>query len=403
MTMVNDVVNLKVNQVKSSGYSSNRSKKTEDNSFQNVLDKTTSEKEKPIKENSAEKEPIKEQEEKPTTEKVQEDSVESKISDSEKAQVIQNILPLETIQPVLQIDTDKVTQMATEKLDTTEQKADVVNSVGNEQLDLAKEGVTIQTSKQEQSNFMNPYQEEPVQEPFHLESKQVKKNEVTFGNLEKQETKIMTSDSIGNLKEGQGVTLDNHFIASKVRMDSEQAMDTKSEQTIDLSNSVHMLNKVEQPQLNTLVPVSDLQKQQEIVLTNPVEMNQKLSEAMVKKILKDTNEFELQLEPANLGKLTIKVVYEAGKTAISIACTNPKSLEALAQQSKEIASIMEQKLGEPTVVIVDNKENMDYLQQERQHQNQKNQQQENNAQNHQTKQDEKNSANFLQQLRLGLM
>lgn len=61
-------------------------------------------------------------------------------------------------------------------------------------------------------------------------------------------------------------------------------------------------------------------------------------------------ELIIELEPASLGKLTIKMVYEGSRAAVSILASNPRTLELLSQKASEIASILEEKTGQETVI-----------------------------------------------------
>ena len=110
----------------------------------------------------------------------------------------------------------------------------------------------------------------------------------------------------------------------------------------------------------------------------------------------------MELEPANLGKLTIKLVYEAGKAAVSIMATNPKTLEILNQKAAEIASILEEKTGQQTVIYTHESQqgSEEQLNQEH-HSRQDREAEEERRQN----QDGKGSfsESFVQQLRLGLV
>ncbi len=67
-------------------------------------------------------------------------------------------------------------------------------------------------------------------------------------------------------------------------------------------------------------------------------------------LLQKKGELTVELEPASLGKLTIKVVYEAGRASVSIAAANPKTLEMLNEKAGELAGILEEKTGQTTIV-----------------------------------------------------
>lgn len=131
------------------------------------------------------------------------------------------------------------------------------------------------------------------------------------------------------------------------------------------------------------------------------DMTQDISEKMLQNMREGVREFEIQLEPANLGKLAIKVSYEAGKAAISIVCSSAKTLEAMSQNARTIGDIIEARLGTETAIVVDQAE-PDYLEQSNQ-QNQEQAQQQNNQAKKQSETESAEQIDFLQQLRLGLL
>ena len=58
----------------------------------------------------------------------------------------------------------------------------------------------------------------------------------------------------------------------------------------------------------------------------------------------------MELEPANLGKLTIRLVYEGDRASLSIMASNPRTLDMLSQKASEIAAILEEKTGQETII-----------------------------------------------------
>lgn len=132
---------------------------------------------------------------------------------------------------------------------------------------------------------------------------------------------------------------------------------------------------------------------------NPQELMDQLLEQLKAKASLGNQEFEIHLQPENLGKLAIKVAYTLEKVSISIVCTNERTMELLSSGAKNIAQIMEETLGSPTTVIVDQEEN-NYLEQYNNQQNSRQQQEQEQKEKKDTKD---NHQDFLQQLRLGLI
>lgn len=113
------------------------------------------------------------------------------------------------------------------------------------------------------------------------------------------------------------------------------------------------------------------------------------------KISEKKGKLELSLEPERLGKLTIRLEYEKGKTEVTIFSTSAKTLEILSKEARHLAQILEEKTGNPTVIYTpdqtENRQNMD----------QDTGQGRNDRQEHR-EQRQKQDDSFAQQLRLGL-
>ena len=113
------------------------------------------------------------------------------------------------------------------------------------------------------------------------------------------------------------------------------------------------------------------------------------------KISEKKGKLELSLEPERLGKLTIRLEYEKGKTEVTIFSTSAKTLEILSKEAGHLAQILEEKTGTPTVIYTpeqtENRQNMD---QDTSHGR--------NGRQDQKEQRQKQDDSFAQQLRLGL-
>ncbi len=111
-------------------------------------------------------------------------------------------------------------------------------------------------------------------------------------------------------------------------------------------------------------------------------------------------DFVIQLNPENLGLLTIKASFEDGKSIVSIICSDLKALDAVQRGADDLALILQNKTGQETQVILESPKS-DYLDnQSEHHDNNNGQNQQNEDQN---KNETENSQEFLQYLRLGLM
>lgn len=173
----------------------------------------------------------------------------------------------------------------------------------------------------------------------------------------------------------------------------------KTDILVDNSTQVHRT----MPKEPNARIVHDVQPQANVKLAagSQEELLQKLSDQILLKTMANQKEFEVQLEPANLGKMAIKVAYGLTGTTISIECTSQKTLDMLSQGVKNVAYIMESHLGTPTTVYVE-QDVKDYLNQREQQQGQQQGQQQ-QKQDQDNKSDRDTTIDFLQQLRLGLI
>lgn len=133
-----------------------------------------------------------------------------------------------------------------------------------------------------------------------------------------------------------------------------------------------------------------------------------VSDYLNQNVLKGTKELELQLNPKELGKLSIRIASEDGKTQVTILCSNSKTLKALSESAGEIGRIMENNLGTPTNIVTEYKEEAG--------QGYSNESQDNNSNqdwnggsgdgtgsNRHSEKRNQDRGSFIQQLRLGLV
>ncbi len=146
-------------------------------------------------------------------------------------------------------------------------------------------------------------------------------------------------------------------------------------------------------------------KPQEVVtvqVPHAEELPDKVTEQLLSKMEEGVQEFEIHIEPENLGKIAVKVLYEDGQATVSIFCTEKKALDLLGNNVRDIGNIIERNLGGETKIFVEKQEN-DYLDQNRD-ENQQGKQEEQKQQKEQNKkEDAEDAEQFLQKLRLGLM
>ncbi len=135
--------------------------------------------------------------------------------------------------------------------------------------------------------------------------------------------------------------------------------------------------------------------------TSESRLPQDLGKTLAAKLPGNGRELVIELEPAALGKLTIKLAYEGGRAAVSILASNPRTLELLNQRASEIAAILEEKTGQDTIIYTHAPQQQSQGEEEQQsrgggRQDQGQEQQRHHENQHQTE-------SFAQQLRLGLI
>lgn len=136
---------------------------------------------------------------------------------------------------------------------------------------------------------------------------------------------------------------------------------------------------------------------------NDPEMTQKLADKMLTKFSQNQNEFEIQLTPKELGKITIKLMMENGQAHISMFAENAKTMNLLAEKARELGAIIQQHTGNQTNVEVVDQKTM-----ENQNQNKEQKgdgfarQQQEQQRQHQERLRQEQSRDFVQQMRLGL-
>ena len=153
-------------------------------------------------------------------------------------------------------------------------------------------------------------------------------------------------------------------------------------------------------------PVRNIQEEipQEVTkvhVAQPEELPDKLTDQILGKMQEGVDSFEIEIEPANLGKIAVKIQYQDGQATVSIFCTEKKALEVLGDRAREIGVIIDKNLGGETKIIVE-KQEADYLNRNSDENQQGRQdEREQKKENHQ-KQEADDPEQFLQKLRLGL-
>ena len=86
------------------------------------------------------------------------------------------------------------------------------------------------------------------------------------------------------------------------------------------------------------------------VRTSMEELPEAFAKTLADRLPERDGTLTIEFEPASLGKVTLRVIYEAGRTSVSLMSDNPKTLEILSQNAGQIAGILEDKTGRETVI-----------------------------------------------------
>lgn len=136
--------------------------------------------------------------------------------------------------------------------------------------------------------------------------------------------------------------------------------------------------------------------------TTPQQLPEDLGKTLASKVLDTARTLTVELEPAALGKLTIRLVYEGDRASLSIMASNPRTLDILSERASEIAAILEEKTGQETIIYTQPAETGRDPYEEEQNQNRGGEQEEQQQQQNRGE-EQHQTESFAQQLRLGLV
>lgn len=130
--------------------------------------------------------------------------------------------------------------------------------------------------------------------------------------------------------------------------------------------------------------------------TTEVQLGRDTAALLASRLPAGNGTLEVELEPAYLGKLTLRVAFEGGKTAVTVLASDQKTLDILSQNAGQIAHILEERTGQETVVYTPQQADTGQ-------QGQENPSYQQNRQDREQRRQGKENDSFAQQLRLGLV
>lgn len=221
------------------------------------------------------------------------------------------------------------------------------------------------------------------------------------------ETQVLRKQEAGaeETKQSETVEAPKEEVKVEVSEKSETSSNSQEEDTAQTnSRTAEQVVQVQTApaEAKTEVEAPKLQEPVRMQVPQPEELPAKLTDQIMTKMSEGIQEFEIHIEPANLGKIAVKILYQEGQATVSILCSEKKALDVLGRNAGEIGQVIEKNLGGTTTIIVDKQES-DYLNQTKD-ENQKNGQ---DAEQEQQKNkgkdsDAEDAEQFLQKLRLGL-
>lgn len=265
----------------------------------------------------------------------------------------------------------------------------VQEAVSEEMTELVVETGTMPVEE------LTPVVELTIEQPAELTTGQTELVEEVLSADVKPEQAILPKEDTSEKSEA-GITMAKPKEAPKTEQKEAQTTEVRPEQPLESTRpETQTLERTEAPRE---VPTEHVR------VAQPEEVPEKVLNQLLVKTTAGIKEFEIQLEPYDLGKIIIKAAFGKEHTSISIFCTEQRTMELMAKNARELGAIMEENLGAPTTIVVEDKES-GYLEQQKQNNegNGGNQNQDGGSGKQGEKNQEKEGMDFLQQLRLGLI
>ncbi len=265
----------------------------------------------------------------------------------------------------------------------------VQEAVSEEMTELVVETGTMPVEE------LTPVVELTTEQPAELTTGQTELVEEVLSADVKPEQAILPKEDTSEKSEA-GITMAKPKEAPKTEQKEAQTTEVRPEQPLESTRpETQTLERTEAPRE---VPTEHVR------VAQPEEVPEKVLNQLLVKTTAGIKEFEIQLEPYDLGKIIIKAAFGKEHTSISVFCTEQRTMELMAKNARELGAIMEENLGAPTTIVVEDKES-GYLEQQKQNNegNGGNQNQDGGSGKQGEKNQEKEGMDFLQQLRLGLI
>ena len=149
-------------------------------------------------------------------------------------------------------------------------------------------------------------------------------------------------------------------------------------------------------------PLTAKVQEEAVLQTSEVELPEDVATFLSEKTSLQNGEIKIELEPRNLGQITVKLNYSGGKANIVITAENPKTLHLLQSGAEDMGRILEQKTGEITKILVQEEQQAPSFQQQEQSTSENKEEAERRQREQQERAQQDSAEGFLQRMRLGL-
>lgn len=351
----------------------------EDNSFKEMLDNK-----KQVNNKSENNTPVKDE------------SDATQIGDDEgdvaaKQALLANLLFAQSTTPVANQMSQQTTQSSTETaIETVTESATQPTIQGNltDNVQTAMQGLQTESVQTEQmatsqvkTETTNVQLEQQVVEPEQQNTTDVNTESVQVVQNVEQQTE--TVQNANNEETGENT---QDMMQTKTSQTSEKPETEQADTNVEVQTPLFKNIESTPVKVGENTPVLD---------TKSPNMEQDLKDIVTYNLKQSGDKVEIQLNPSNLGKITIELVQKDGSMSVVMTAENSKTLSLLAQHAGGLENIMQERLAQPVQVYIEQQQPQQQFD-DSQRQNQQQQQQ----QNKQPSKDEQQ--NFIDQLRLGL-
>ena len=237
-----------------------------------------------------------------------------------------------------------------------------------------------------------------------------------FSEFIQEDSKDATKTKTVELKEGASVVEDKSLVEApkkenvipsrRLEEKLSQRVEEKKPETEEKPGTVeeHIGQQLflQGSQEKIAEPLTAKVQEEAVLQTGEAELPEDVATFLSEKTSLQNGEIKIELEPRNLGQITVKLNYSGGKANIVITAENPKTLHLLQSGAEDMGRILEQKTGEVTKILVQEEQQAPSFQQQGQSTSENKEEAERRQREQQERAQQDNAEGFLQRMRLGL-